>query len=108
VREGFANRDSCYRCHFGERQFEAPAGGCGPNCHKTPFNLHGGRPWVQEHGLEATGQKPGYFADCFMCHRSNLCEDCHDATYTQRFNPSALGEENYPREGDFDPGSYEY
>ena len=103
VKQGFAQRELCYRCHFDSKPFERPQKGCGPKCHKQPYGLHGGVGWVKEHGLQATGQKGGRAADCFFCHAQTLCEDCHDASYTARVNPTGTGLDNYPREMPWPP-----
>ena len=61
AREGFANRDSCFRCHF-----EGGTPATPPTSRAAVTGCSGtstvGQPWVKEHGLQATGQKPGQFS----------------------------------------------
>lgn len=107
ARPGFANRDVCWRCHFDEgRPFEPPASGCG-SCHGLMGTQHGGTPWIREHGLQATGRKPGVFADCFSCHVSALCDYCHSVEYRQMYNP-VIGEDQYQRAVPLPPEASDY
>jgi hypothetical protein len=88
AREGFANREVCWRCHFAPgRQFEPSDEGC--SCHGLFGFIHGGPVWVQEHGLQATGQKPGALSACGSCHGppSQFCGFCHPPSYAERYAP---------------------
>lgn len=96
ARAGFVNRDVCYRCHFRKGEPFKPADeGCA--CHGQLGRMHGGKPWVKEHGLQATGKKTGELAECFMCHSSDLCSYCHPASYQQLYAPRP-GPDDYRRE----------
>lgn len=100
ARPGFVDKDVCWRCHYSEGIFEPSWGteqGC--TCHPQDMTLmHGGRPWVDEHWRQATGSKPGQFADCYLCHSSQkFCANCHPASYASRYDPR-VGEDRYTRE----------
>lgn len=87
AREGFANREVCWRCHYSDnRPFVPSDEAC--SCHGLLGKVHGGEPWIKEHGLEATGQRSGANADCFACHSTDLCDRCHPPSYRQRFAPN--------------------
>ena len=96
AREGFANRQMCFRCHF---EGSSPGSGTDQSCmcHGLLNDQHGGAAWVKEHGLQATGQKPGAYARCFDCHSYGICDACHPASYTSRYNP-VTGPDNYTRD----------
>jgi hypothetical protein len=96
AREAFAKRDVCWRCHYDEGKiFEEPES-CG-SCHGVMGRQHGGKPWVKEHGLQATGKKPGVFSSCFSCHTQTLCDNCHTPEYRDMYNP-VTGEDQYRRD----------
>jgi hypothetical protein len=96
VRQGFASRELCFRCHFKDKQvFVGSDESC--KCHGLMGRMHGGAPWVREHGLQATGVKTGTRAACFECHSNSLCGDCHPASYTDRYAPR-VGSDDYPRD----------
>lgn len=96
AREAFANRDVCWRCHYDEgKLFEAPES-CG-SCHGIMGIQHGGQAWVKEHGLQATGKKPGAYAACFTCHSQTLCDNCHAPGYRDLYSP-VVGEDQYHRD----------
>ena len=103
---GFVDRDSCYRCHYSPGGiFEFSADNCEP-CHETPGRMHGGEPWVAEHGLQATGQKGGELSDCYTCHGSSgFCAGCHPASYAELYSPIG-GADNYPRDLPKPPAEY--
>ena len=87
ARPGFEDRETCWRCHFAEDQPFVPADeGC--SCHGLLGDFHNGAAWVAEHGLEATGQRSGEFAECFACHSQNLCDVCHPPSYRERYAPN--------------------
>lgn len=105
-REGFADREVCWRCHFAEgKPFVAADEAC--PCHGLLGRMHGGEPWVREHALQATGKKPGAEAECFACHTSELCAMCHPANYVDLYNP-IVGQSDYPRDIPHDPDYWEY
>jgi hypothetical protein len=90
ARDGFANREVCWRCHFAKGKPLVPANeACA--CHGLFGKMHNGASWVKEHGLQATGVRSGSKADCFFCHGGDLCERCHPPSYRERYapNPSA-------------------
>ncbi len=98
------NRQVCWRCHFkGNKVFEPDHEACKP-CHNPglALRIHGGAGWLKEHGPEAVGQKPGVFAACFDCHIQTLCDDCHPASYRERYKP-VTGYDSYTREVPLDP-----
>ena len=102
ARVGFASREICWRCHFKKGKPLVPADeAC--SCHGVLGSMHGGRPWVKEHGLEATGKKSGELAECFMCHSATLCDNCHPKSFKALYNP-AIGPDDYPREVPRTPG----
>jgi hypothetical protein len=106
ARLGFAQRERCFRCHFAEgKPFVGSDEAC--SCHGLLGRMHGGAPWVREHGLQATGQKPGQAARCFDCHGQGLCEGCHPPEYAARYNP-VTGVDNYPREISPDPLQWDW
>jgi hypothetical protein len=106
ARDGFVQRQTCFRCHFAPGQpFVASNESC--TCHGLLGRMHGGEPWVKEHGLQATGQKPGSNARCFDCHTSALCSGCHPESYLQRYNPVS-GEDSYQRDIPIDPLSEDW
>ncbi len=116
AREGFASRELCWRCHYsGDRPFERPVtkGGFtqtpdGCTCHGSFGNMHGGEAWVAEHGLQATGQKTGPEAECYMCHDARyLCDQCHDESMKDRYDPT-VGPERYQRDIPKPDGYWEY
>lgn len=94
------NKEVCWRCHYdGDNVFQPNYEACKP-CHSQPGlaeRMHGGAGWIQEHGLEATGEKPGELADCFACHVPTLCDMCHPPSYKKKYNP-VLGSDNYHRD----------
>ncbi|PKQ16067.1 MAG: hypothetical protein CVT67_06420 [Actinobacteria bacterium HGW-Actinobacteria-7] len=96
ARAGFVNRDMCARCHYKKGQPLVP-GDEGCSCHGLLGSMHGGKPWVKEHGLEATGQKAGELSSCFSCHSTTLCGFCHPNSYAKRYNPIA-GPDSYQRD----------
>ncbi len=88
AREGFRNREVCWRCHFAPgRPFEPSDEGC--RCHGLFGFMHGGPAWVREHGLQATGQKPGALSTCDACHgpATLFCGFCHPPSYAERYAP---------------------
>lgn len=95
ARDGFANRETCWRCHHEPGNVFTPSNsGC--SCHGLFGNMHGGAAWVAEHGLQATGQKTGTLAGCDQCHGSvqRFCGMCHPPGYAERFYPR-IGPDNY-------------
>lgn len=95
ARAGFVNREMCWRCHHAPgRPFEPSDDGC--SCHGLFGFMHGGPAWIREHGLQATGQKPGMNAACDGCHGSAtiFCTYCHPPSYAERFAP-ITGPDNY-------------
>lgn len=116
ARQGFANREVCWRCHFSDnRPFQRPLsyGGFsqtpdGCTCHGSFGTMHGGAAWVREHGLQATGQKTGELADCYFCHDARyFCDMCHDPSMKERYNPRT-GPDNYVRDIPRPEGYWEY
>lgn len=100
ARPGFENREVCWRCHFAPgRPFEPSNEGC--YCHGLFGFLHGGPAWVQEHGLQATGQKPGVVANCDMCHGpvDRFCGWCHPPGYAERYAPRFGADDYTPSPG---------
>ncbi len=94
--EGFKNREVCFRCHFASGEpFKPNEDSCRP-CHQLLGFTHGGPAWIVEHGLQATGQKPGALADCAGCHGppERFCGWCHPPGYAERYAP-VLGADNY-------------
>ena len=104
--EGFLDRESCYRCHYSPGGiFEFSADNCQP-CHTTPGPMHGGAPWVAEHGLQATGQRGGELSDCYTCHPSqDFCAGCHPASYAELYAPIG-GADSYRRDFPKPPPEY--
>jgi trimethylamine-N-oxide reductase cytochrome c-type subunit TorC len=95
VRQGFSDRELCWRCHHKPGQVFVPEDeSC--RCHGLLGEMHGGEAWVAEHGLQATGQKTGEYADCKMCHGSDICNDCHPPSYNELYNPRP-GYDQYTR-----------
>ena len=93
MRQGFADRESCWRCHYGEGGVFTPGYQFCNQCHAlqsaTP---HGDtKAWVRDHGAQAVGAAPGEYAMCFGCHSGNLCDNCHPPEYGQRYNPVGGG-----------------
>jgi hypothetical protein len=89
MREGFANRELCWRCHYGEGgPSQANYDFC-RQCHDPSGGPHGdNKAWIRRHGVEATGQAPGENGMCFACHNDSLCDNCHPASYgDERYNP---------------------
>jgi hypothetical protein len=106
AREGFANRDVCFRCHYAPgQQFVASDESC--SCHGLLGKMHGGEAWVAEHGLQATGQKPGQYSDCFTCHSNSLCDQCHPPSYRGMWAPRG-GPDLYQRDIPEDPFYFDY
>jgi len=116
ARQGFENREVCWRCHFSnDRPFERPESrghfretpdGC--TCHGSFGTMHGGAAWVEEHGLQATGEKTGQFSDCYTCHDARyFCAMCHDASMQERYDPRG-GPDAYRRDIPLPPGYWEY
>jgi hypothetical protein len=106
ARAGFVDRESCWRCHYGEGSLFNPTDeAC--RCHGLFGPMHGGEAWVAEHGLQATGQKPGQYAECFMCHNNNLCARCHPEPYADLYNP-VQGDDQYRRSVPHPPGYFDY
>jgi hypothetical protein len=95
-KQGFTDREMCFRCHFAKGQpFVGSNESC--VCHGYFGTMHGGPVWVKEHGLEASGQKTGQLAECGMCHIvSSFCVYCHPASITERYRP-IVGPDNYKR-----------
>ncbi|MHB9148472.1 MAG: multiheme c-type cytochrome [Thermoleophilia bacterium] len=94
MRDGFTRRDLCWRCHYsGDQIFVPSSESC--SCHGLPGTMHGGELWIREHGLQATGQKAGENAECFLCHGGALCGYCHDESYAGRYNPLPAGYDTY-------------
>lgn len=96
ARDGFVDREVCWRCHYsGDRPFQRPQNrgafmetedGC--TCHGAFGIMHGGTGWVREHGLQATGRKPGVYAECYACHdRRYFCDMCHEPDVKDRYAP---------------------
>jgi hypothetical protein len=96
-KQGFTNREACFRCHFAPGQpFVGSNESCA--CHGFLGTMHGGAVWVKEHGLEASGQKPGQLADCAICHVTpEFCQNCHPASIMDSYNPR-VGYDEYKRE----------
>ncbi len=94
AREGFADREACWRCHHDEGRIFQPPTSC--VCHPVFGDVHGGQAWVREHGLQATGQKTGTLADCQPCHgrAEEFCGYCHPSDYAARYAPRE-GPDNY-------------
>lgn len=87
AREGFVNREVCWRCHYAKgKPFQPAEEAC--RCHGLLGDFHNGKAWIKEHGLEATGQRGGANARCFDCHGQDFCDLCHDASYRKRYNPN--------------------
>jgi hypothetical protein len=116
AREGFADRELCWRCHFSnDRPFERPASragflstsdGC--TCHGAFGPMHGGEAWIAEHGLQATGRKTGELAECYMCHDGRyFCDMCHEPSMKERYNPRN-GPDNYRRDEPRPEGYWDY
>lgn len=94
-REGFKNREICWRCHHKEGQiFEPDDTSC--ICHGLLGSWHGGPVWVQEHGPQAIGAKTGSMANCGQCHGppETFCTTCHDPSYAKRYAP-IVGPDRY-------------
>jgi len=105
-RAGFADRDVCYRCHHAPgKPFVASQESC--SCHGILGATHGGKPWVKEHGLQATGKKPGSNARCFDCHGDDLCDRCHTPEYRARYAP-VPGTDTYRRDIPLDPSTQDW
>jgi hypothetical protein len=103
ARDGFARREVCWRCHFAKgKPFVASNESC--PCHGLRGAMHGGEPWIKEHGLEATGRKTGSNARCFDCHSDTLCDLCHDPSFRASYRPIP-GNDNYTR--DIPPSKYD-
>lgn len=96
-KQGFVNRDACFRCHFAPgKPFVGSDQSC--TCHGFLGTMHGGPVWVNEHGLQASGQKTGGLAECAACHVTpGFCQNCHPASIMDRYNP-VVGPDNYQRE----------
>ncbi len=95
AREAFLHRERCFRCHFGNGSPGKPtAQACSCHHYQTTGGMHGGKAWIAEHGLEATGKKPGDLAECFMCHGTQLCSYCHTSGYENKYKP-VVGYDNY-------------
>ena len=95
IGDGFANREVCWRCHHKPGSpFVPDNSGC--DCHGQLGFLHGGPAWIAEHGKQATGQKPGVYAQCDQCHwpPNRFCVYCHPASYVDRYAP-VPGPDNY-------------
>ncbi len=95
IREGFSNREACWRCHHKpESTFVPDDAAC--SCHGQLGFLHGGPAWVAEHGQQATGRKTGVYSDCASCHSApdTFCLYCHPASYSARYAPLS-GPDNY-------------
>jgi hypothetical protein len=95
---GFTRRDLCWRCHFAPgRAFQPSNEGCA--CHGFLGTIHGGQPWVAEHGLEASGKKGGKLANCAACHvMSGFCGHCHEASEAiAAYKPHATNDYTYTR-----------
>jgi hypothetical protein len=116
ARQGFTDRELCWRCHYSNGQpFVRPAsnGGFtqtsdGCTCHGSFGTMHGGEAWVAEHGLQATGQKTGAEASCYDCHDARyLCDQCHDPSMKERYNPQP-GPDDYVRDMPRPEGYWEY
>lgn len=102
ARDGFKQREVCFRCHFEKgKPLVASAEGC--KCHGLLGKMHGGKAWIREHGLQATGKKAGANAACFNCHTQELCDMCHPPSYRERYDPSAMGVDDYERDIPPDP-----
>lgn len=107
AKAGFSDRDSCYRCHHVPgKVFQTNDQSCG-GCHPTPGGMHGGKPWLKEHGLVATGQHTGSLSDCFICHSSSLCAYCHPADYVKKYNPRN-GPDQYTRDIPMSPWAQQF
>jgi len=105
-REGFANRDACFRCHYdGDDIFVGSEKSC--SCHGLLGTMHGGKAWIREHSLQATGQKTGQFADCRLCHGGNWCAYCHPPAYNELLNPR-LGPDEYTRDVPLPPDYFDF
>ncbi|MDH4139416.1 MAG: hypothetical protein OEV43_02475 [Coriobacteriia bacterium] len=106
ARQGFANRELCWRCHFAEgKPLVAAREGC--SCHGLFGRMHGGSAWVQEHWKQATGVKGAETSECFMCHGEYLCDQCHPESYRDLYNPQP-GTSDYEREIPYDPDYWEW
>jgi hypothetical protein len=95
VRDGFANREVCWRCHFeGDNVLEPSEASCW--CHGELGYYHGGPAWIREHGLQATGQKAGASSNCGQCHGPPevFCTWCHTPDYASRYAP-VYGPDNF-------------
>lgn len=97
ARDGFARRELCWRCHSEPGKPFAENYAFCRQCHGLPdASVHGDtKSWVREHGLQATGAKPGYNAQCFFCHSATLCDNCHEPSMRERYNP-VTGYDDYP------------
>ncbi|MCZ7661566.1 MAG: hypothetical protein M5U22_00780 [Thermoleophilia bacterium] len=94
MRAGFTKRTVCFRCHYeGDQIFVRSNESC--SCHGLLGAQHGGTAWIAEHGLEATGQKVGENAECYLCHGGGFCDKCHPASYKERYNPLPAGYDTY-------------
>lgn len=101
ARQGFGQRERCWRCHFAKGEPLVPSDeSC--KCHGLFGRQHGGAAWVQEHGLQATGQKTGVFSACFDCHSMGFCTACHPASYNDLYAPRS-GPDDYVRDIPLDP-----
>ncbi|HEY3318401.1 MAG TPA: hypothetical protein VGK50_08270 [Coriobacteriia bacterium] len=101
AREAFLHLEWCWRCHFDKKPGTPSQQSC--TCHRlvTQGGMHGGKAWIAEHGLEATGKKPGTLADCFSCHLPGSCTNCHPASIEKLYNP-VVGIDNYKRDKPLD------
>ncbi len=106
AREGFAQRELCARCHFASgTPFVADDASCA--CHGLFGRQHGGAAWVKEHGLQATGAKPGEFSACFDCHSNGFCSACHPSSYNDLYAPVG-GNDTYVRDIPLPPSYSDY
>jgi hypothetical protein len=101
ARPGFANRDVCWRCHYSGKQVFVPSAascsGASGSCHGLLGSMHGGKAWIAEHGLEATGRKTGTNAACYDCHATDFCSMCHTDSFAKLYNPK-VGPDHYKRD----------
>jgi hypothetical protein len=106
ARAGFVDRESCWRCHYGEGSLFNPTDeAC--RCHGLFGPMHGAESWIAEHGLQATGRKTGIYAECFMCHNNRLCDNCHPASYAERYAPRQ-GPDAYRRSVPHPPDYFDF
>lgn len=88
----FMTMHACYRCHGTDERAIAMVK-CGA-CHSEYFFPKTHRPldFVSKTHIELSKKDPDY---CIMCHRRQLCTDCHDALEVGK--PKAKKELTQPR-----------